>query len=155
MIITVEKYLQNLKERKRIKVPGLGLQLDAVGWCIVVMIIAAIVLGTIFALRNSAKVASTKLELGQIQAAVIQYEGLRTDGQPPASLDVLLSSPTISATDAIDSMDHDAFLPSANTRWAAGKVIDLWNTEYQYTVNADKTGTVTSIGSGKSITINF
>lgn len=154
----------NLKERKimvlavenkkRFKIPGIGLQLDATGWCIVIMIIAAIVIGGIFALRTSAKVASTKLELGEIQTAVIQYEGLRTDGQPPSTLDALFSNPSIAASDAIDNVDHDPFLPQ-KARWAAGKVTDLWGKEYQYTVNADNTGTITSVGSGKSISVDF
>lgn len=141
--------------KNRMKVKGIGLQLDATGWCIVILIIASIVLGAIFVMRDSSKVASTKLELGQIQNAVIQYEGLRIDGQPPASLNILLNSPSISSSDSIDGLQHDAFLPTTNTRWAAGQVTDIWNQGYTYTVNADKTGTISSVGSGKTISINF
>jgi len=155
MMIKVENAIVNLKKRKAVKIPGIGLQLDAVGWCIVIMIIAAIVGGTIFSLRKSAKIASTKLELGQIQSAVVQYEGVRTDGQPPATLEVLLSDPSVSASEAIDSIDHGAFLPTSNTRWSSGTVTDMWGTAYEYTVNSDNTGTITSSGSGSNISIGF
>jgi len=155
MMIKMENTIANLKRKKTFKVPGLGLQLDAVGWMIVVIIIASIILGAIFALRASAKTASTKLELGQIQAAVIQYEGIRIDGQPPATLEVLLSDPSLSAAESFDSLDHGAFLPSSNTRWASGKVTDMWGVEYEYTTNSDHTGTITSVGSGSRISISF
>ncbi|MBP2629483.1 MAG: hypothetical protein H6Q70_111 [Firmicutes bacterium] len=154
MISTIENIIKG-KEKKNFKVPGLGLQLDAVGWCIVVIIIAGIVLGTIFSLRQTAKISATKLELGQIQSAVVQYEGTRIDGQPPANLEVLLSDPSIAAADAIDSIEHGAFLPTSNTRWSSGSVTDLWGVAYEYVVNADNTGTITSTGSGKRIPISF
>jgi hypothetical protein len=155
MILAAEKIIFKDKQKRSVKLPGFGLQLDAMGWTIVVLIITAVVIGGIFVLRKSAKTASTQLELSHIQSAIMEYQGTRLDGKPPATLEVLLSDPSISSAESIDGLEHGAFLPMTNNRWSGGQVVDLWGTEYQYVVNSDNTGTVSSIGSGASISKSF
>lgn len=143
-------------KRRRTKKNGFGLQLDALGWTIVVLIIAAIVLLAVFQLRQAARIAGTKLEMSQIEDAVVQYEGLRNDGKNLDSLDTLLQDPCIQASNAIDSVDHNALLPSTNNRWANGSIVDMWGTAYEYSYDATtQIHTLTSTGSGNNITINF
>ena len=84
MLKTLQNYRQNKKS-------GLGLQIDVVMWIVVVLIIVAIVMGVGYQLRESTRIASTKLEMDQIRQGVTQYMGLRADGAPPENLEVLLN----------------------------------------------------------------
>ena len=138
------------------KVRGLGLQIDVVMWIIVVLIIVAIVLGVGYHLRESARIASTKVEMDQIRNAILEYEGLRIDGALPSSLEVLMEDDCIKAADAVDGIAHGNFLPSNSARWNVdGKVKDLWNNAYQYTPADSDTRTgeiVSSAGHGTDYT---
>lgn len=149
--------ISNVPKKKRvIKIPGLGLQLDALGWTIVVLIIAAIVLLAIFQLREASRVASTKMEMGEIENAVMQYEGLRSDGKSLDSLSTLLNTTAIPAGSAIDGVAHGSFLPSNNSRWSSGTIVDMWGTAYGYNYSSTtNTHTITSTGSGKTLTVTF
>lgn len=170
MLIAVNKNMSNIsdtaidivKQRSKVsplpkfKIPGFGLQLDALGWVIVVLIIAAIVLVAVFQLRESSKVASTRFEMGNIENAVVQYEGSRNDGKSLDNLETLLEDPSITAANSIDNIDHGAFLPDTNNRWSGGTVTDMWGVEYEYSYDATTNiHTLTSTGSGKNITITF
>ena len=131
------------------KVRGLGLQIDVVMWIIVVLIIVAIVLGVGYHLRESARIASTKVEMDQIRNAILEYEGLRIDGALPENLQDLMEDDCIQAADAIDGIKHGNFLPSNSSRWKSGESLkDLWNNEYKYDPKDSdtRTGKITSIG---------
>ena len=93
------------------KLKGLGLQIDVVMWIIVVLIIVAIVLGVGYHMRESARVASTKMEMDQIRNAILEYEGLRIDGALPPTLEALMQAECISKTESIDGLPHGGFLP--------------------------------------------
>jgi len=131
------------------KVRGLGLQIDVVMWIIVVLIIVAIVLGVGYHLRESARIASTKVEMDQIRNAILEYEGLRIDGALPTQLQDLMEDDCIKAEDAIDGIKHGNFLPNNSSRWKQGEVLkDLWNNEYKYDPadSNTRTGKITSSG---------
>ena len=141
--------MESYEGKKTFKVPGLGLQIDVVMWIIVVLIIVAIVLGVGYHLRESARIASTKVEMDQIRNAILEYEGLRIDGALPASLEVLMQDECIKAADSIDGIAHGNFLPNNSSRWNVdGKVKDLWNNAYKYTYEDADTRTGEIISSG-------
>lgn len=127
--------LQAVEEKKYwgvhsvLKRRGLGLQLDAMGWIIVILIIAACVVGSVVYLRDSARVATTKMELDQIRSAALAYQGLRLDASYPDSITILLEDDAIPASDSIDGMKHGNFLPTTN-RWTSSGVLDYWGNEY-------------------------
>lgn len=128
----METYVQQNNEmnmNKMFKRHGMGLQLDALGWTIVVLIIVAGVVGGIFYLRDTARVATTKMELDQIRSAVLAYQGLRLDNSYPDSVTILLSEEAISAADSIDGLKHGSFLPTS-VRWTTSGVLDMWGNEY-------------------------
>ena len=131
------------------KFKGLGLQIDVVMWIIVVLIIVAIVLGVGYHLRESARIASTKMEMDQIRNAILEYEGLRIDGALPANLEVLMQEECIAAEDAIDGIAHGGFLPNNSSRWNVDNTVkDLWNNPYKYTFEDADTCTGEIISSG-------
>jgi|GEM_PF-1214273 len=146
----MENVIGKLESYKgKYKVRGLGLQIDVVMWIIVVLIIVAIVLGVGYHLRESARIASTKVEMDQIRNAILEYEGLRIDGALPENLQDLMEDDCILAADAIDGIQHGNFLPNNSSRWKSGEVLkDLWNNEYKYDPeDADtRTGKITSSG---------
>ena len=153
----MENTIQKLKNYQnngggKFKLPGLGLQIDVVMWIIVVLIIVAIVLGVGYHLRESARIASTKVEMDQIRNAILEYEGLRIDGALPENLEVLMQDECIAAEDSIDGVAHGGFLPNNSARWNVdGTVKDLWNNPYQYTAEDADTRTgeiVSSAGHG-------
>jgi type II secretory pathway pseudopilin PulG len=147
--------LMALQKRNK-KIRGLGLQLDAMGWIIVVMIIAGVVLGAVYQLRESSRVASTQTEMAQIRTAVMLYKGSRFDGASPTSLDVLQQEEAIPASESIDGLPHGKFLPSSNNRWSsAGQIVDMWGSPYVLTTDSDGVCTLTSNGSGKELSISF
>lgn len=125
----METCINSLSINKNFKRNGLALQLDATGWIIVVLVIVSVVIGSIFYLRDSAKVATTKLELDQIRGAVMSYQGIRLDSAYPESLSVLIRDDAVSATDALDGLKHGNFLPTSQ-RWTTSGVLDLWGNEY-------------------------
>lgn len=132
MLKTLQNYRQNKKN-------GLGLQIDVVMWIVVVLIIVAIVMGVGYQLRESTRIASTKLEMDQIRQGVTQYMGLRADGAPPENLEVLLDSAAIAAEDSIDGIAHGPFIPTTSVRWgyASGPIVDLWDNAYFYESRQD------------------
>ena len=148
----MENAIQSLRRYEsegKFKFKGLGLQIDVVMWIIVVLIIVAIVLGVGYHLRESSRIASTKMEMDQIRNAILEYEGLRIDGALPESLEVLMEDECIQAKDAIDGIAHGGFLPNNSARWNVdGKVKDLWNNPYKYTPTDSDTRTGEIVSSG-------
>lgn len=150
--------IEGLLARKK-KTAGLGLQLDALGWVIVVLIIAAVAIGAIFYLRDSARVATTKMELDQIRQAILQYEGQRIDSsqlEENGGLELLLTRNCIPASESIDGISHGPFLPFTN-RWVEGAVpLDLWGNPYQLGTDAAGNRVLRSTGGGdKDITVEI
>ena len=137
MLSSCPTNLRDLYDRR--KKNGLGLQIDVVMWIVVVLIIVAIVLGVGYQLRESTRIASTKLEMDTIKQGVTQYMGLRADGAPPDNLEVLLNSSAISAADSIDGIAHGPFIPTTSVRWnySTGPLVDLWDNQYFYEAKAD------------------
>lgn len=93
-------------------------------------------------------------EAKQIAQQVVAYKSLRRDGKLPANLEVLLEDTAIPASDSADGSAYGKFL-SKTGRWVDGKIVDPWGVEYEYVQNTDGTGTISSVGGDKSITVNF
>jgi len=144
MMIQIERTIHNFKHRKTVKIPGLGLQLDASVWLIFVSIILAIMIG-IYALVTNGKTTATKMELDQIKAAVLQYEATSSGSTAPNDLDALLSSYTDS------DGDTDSALLTAKGRWTTS-VIDRWGTKYSINTS---TRVLSSTGSGTTISLSY
>lgn len=143
------------RKRRTIKLGGFALQLDGMGWFLLAIAIIAIGIIAFGQLRTMSKNSSEQVELASLRDAVMQYQSLRLDGSAPASLEVLISDPSIPAAQAIDGVNHGPIL-APNDRWSStGAVTDVWGTAYTYSVNADGTGTITSTGSGTNISIDF
>ncbi|MBR3623079.1 MAG: hypothetical protein IKN43_07010 [Selenomonadaceae bacterium] len=135
MFTSLTNYYNNRKQKKS----GLGLQIDVVMWIVVVLIIVAIVMGVGYQLRESTRIASTKLEMDQIRQGVTQYMGLRADGAPPENLEILLNNEAVPAADSIDGIAHGPFIPTTSVRWnyASGPIVDLWDNAYYYESRQD------------------
>lgn len=93
-------------------------------------------------------------EAKQISQQVVAYANLRLDGKLPTNLEVLLEDAAIPASESVDGAAYGKFL-SKTGRWSDGKVVDPWGVEYEYVQNSDGTGSISSVGGDKVITINF
>lgn len=143
------------RKRRTIKLGGFAFQIDGMTWFILALFILAIAIAGLAQYRNSGKISSQKVELTTLRDAIYQYQSIRIDGAAPATLDQLIADPSISANQAIDGINHGAFI-APNGRWqSSGAVVDMWGAAYTYSVNADGSGSITSTGSGKNISIDF
>ena len=143
------------RKRRTIKLGGFALQLDGMGWFLLAIAIIAIGITAFAHLRTMAKNSSEQVELSSLRDGIMQYQSLRLDGQPPATLEQLISDPSIPANQAIDGVNHGPLLVK-NERWSSsGTVTDVWGVAYTYVVNADGSGTITSTGSGNNLSIDF
>lgn len=93
-------------------------------------------------------------EAKYIAQQVVAYSSLRRDGKLPANLEVLLEDTAIPASESSDGSSYGKFL-SKTGKWSDGKVVDPWGVEYEYVQNSDGTGTISSVGGDKEITVNF
>lgn len=87
------------------------------------------------------KAAAARMEADQIRIGIERYTAY-TSKSPGTSGAALYNALTtdISASDAIDSMNHKATLAS-NARWdAAGSLVDPWGNAYVITDGAVKSG---------------
>ena len=143
------------RKRRTIKLGGFAFQIDGMTWFILALFILAIAIAGLAQYRNSGKISSQKVELTTLRDAIYQYQSIRIDGAAPSTLNQLISDPSITSTQAIDGINHGAFI-APNGRWqSAGSVVDMWGAAYVYSVNADGSGSITSTGSGSNISIDF
>ena len=99
-------------------------------------------------IRNSTNRSAAFQDMQTIRTLVISYAGFRKDGRPPATLETLATSPSISADEAVDGADHGAFLDLSKRSTSSGQILDPWGNEYEYTVNSDGSGSIISTGGG-------
>lgn len=107
--------------------------------------------------KNNANRATAQQDLRTFKSAIVSYAGLANDSKPPANLGQLIADPSLSAEDAIDGVDHGPFLDKKkNWTTDSSSIKDPWGDAYQYNYDATTgTGTITSNGGGKAISITF
>lgn len=117
-----------------------------------------IIIGAIYflgsAILNLVKTSTATSEMHSIADQCQIYSGLRKDGALPTNLDVLLSDTAITSDESVSGQVYGNFLAKKG-RWSGGQVVDPWNVTYGYTSNTDGTGTITSTGSGKTLSFSF
>lgn len=152
------KSLLDIKKRATLK-KRKGFSLWEFAFTLVLM--AIVIAGLFFSfpeLRGTTNRTATLEDMQKLKTLVVSYAGLRKDGQPPATLETLTEDPSIIAEDSIDGADHKAFL-DPNKRSAGGLIVDSWGNPYEYVVNGDRTGSITSTAGGGSdsnpIVVNF
>lgn len=151
MMVKIETAMRNAQISKK-RLPGLGLQIDAVLWGIFVAIIIVAMVSYGLGLVKDSKVTAAKLELDQIRTAVLQYESLSSSGAKPTSLPTLLDE--LPATSSVDGIKHDAFLKT-NGRWSSSGLLDPWGTAYSFGTDSDGNATIQSTGSGDTISLSL
>lgn len=92
-------------------------------------------------------------EMDTLKTGVLTYAGLNKKSQPPSSLGVLVSAPSLKEDDAIDRVDHG---PMVGKWTSPDSILDPWGDAYEMTYDtATGTGEITSKGNGKPISIKF
>lgn len=107
--------------------------------------------------KNNANRTTAQQDLRMLKSAVVSYAGLANDSKPPANLGQLLANPSLTADEAIDGVEHGAFLDKKKG-WTtdSSSIKDPWGEAYQYTYDAATgTGTISTNGGGKSMSIPF
>lgn len=132
-----------------------GIIWEIIIYAICFLILSAVVVASGAAIINLVKTSQTKSEMSLIAEQCQNYSGLRKDGKLPSSLGILLNDTAITASESITGQPYGKFLSNKNSRWAGGQVVDMWDTEYEYTANADGSGSIISTGSGTSIELDF
>lgn len=107
--------------------------------------------------KNNANRATANQELKMFKTAVTSYAGLANDSKPPSDLGQLLADPSLEAENAIDGVDHGPFIDKKkNWTTDADSIKDPWGEAYQYSYDETTgTGTISTNGGGKSMSISF
>jgi hypothetical protein len=132
-----------------------GIIWEIIIYAICFLILSAAVVASGAVVINLVKTSQTKSEMSLIAEQCQNYSGLRKDGKLPANLEILLNDTAITAGESITGQAYGNFLSNKNSRWSGGQVVDMWDTEYEYTANSDGTGSIISTGSGTSIEVDF
>lgn len=131
------------------KLKGWSLPEITLGIVIVMLLMAGAFFG-FTEYKDNANRATAKQDMRMIKSAIMTYSGLNINSLPPSDLGVLLSNPSLEASEAIDGVDHGAFLESKRG-WGseASSIRDPWGNPYEYTYDAaTREGTITSTGGG-------
>jgi len=149
MFLSIEKQLKKKRFKKK---GGILYEWIIYGLCLLALYSFYTYVGPFF--MNLIKRGGAGDEAKQISQQVVAYSALRRDGKLPPTLEVLLDDTAIAASDSTDGTAYGKFL-SKTGRWVDGKIIDPWGVEYEYIQNADGTGSISSVGGDKEITVHF
>lgn len=107
-------------------------------------------------MKDNANRTVANQELQLLKGGVIAYAGLSKDSRPPSSLAVLVQNPSLTAANAIDGVDHAPFVEKRTWTSTGNTILDPWGNPYQLTYDESTgTGTISSTGNGKPISVNF
>lgn len=125
------------------------------------MVVAMLLLGGAFIAypeyKSNANRTTATADMKMMKTGVISYSGLAKDSKPPSNLGQLLANPSLAADDAIDNVDHGPFLDKKKQWTTDGTSIkDPWGEAYDMAYDESTgTGTISSKGGGKPLSISF
>jgi len=121
------------------------------------MILMTLLLVAYAEYKANANRVSAQQDLRMFKSGVISYSGLAIDSQPPTNLGQLVSNPSLSASNAIDGVDHGPFVDVKNG-WTtdSSSIKDPWGNAYIYNYSTSSgTGTISTSGGGKPMSVSF
>lgn len=106
--------------------------------------------------KDNANRTVAQTEMKTLKTGVISYMGMHKSSQPPSNLGDLLAEPALAATDAIDNVDHSAFVQKKNWTTSGDSVLDPWGQPYELTYDASTgKGVISTKGNGKKMEVEF